>query len=334
MTALPVDSREQTAVVGVVRSTGQYYADGARCIEIHIPKGATGNLPVRLGTRVALRLRVGEREMIAGLRATERNPYVWVSPDVRLIDGAARSLGSVLEHAGFNPGDRVCFTILDNVIALARAHPLPPAPQAAPLVPCAQRTTLSKTQSKRTAKTRPAATPSPLHAPDTLESYRFDDQQRRAFGAKFDLVRRDLVLASLATGDPNPALAALADEPGVYFLTMRLDDAEYKIYAGKTTSLPRRLKDYGKPFQVHSPNDFKLRALQNVMWQRFPQAAFDLYFARESSFGHTRDETAALRLYRPLVNEPVAKDVEARTAMKQAFETHYARVFARKIGPP
>lgn len=164
-----------------------------------------------------------------------------------------------------------------------------------------------------------------------LGKYRFDDGHRAEFRAQFDLVRRDLVLSSLAA-HVDPALSALTGVRGVYFVTMRLGGSEYKIYAGKTTSLPRRLTDYCKAFQVHSPNDFKLRALQNYMWQRFPEAAFDLYFSKESELGYTSDETAAVRRHRPLINQRATKNVDAISIMQQACETHYAAVFGQKTG--
>ena len=165
-----------------------------------------------------------------------------------------------------------------------------------------------------------------------LAKYRLEDEHSATFRTQFDLVRKDLVLATLAAAEPDPALSALAGVRGIYFLTMRLGPSIYKIYVGKTTSLPRRLAEYGKAFQVHASNDFKLRALQDFMWQHFPTATFDLYFARESGLGYTSDETAGVRQYRPLVNERAKKSVDARLVLQQACESHYAAIFAQKIG--
>ena len=60
-------------VIGVVRDVGTIYADGAPRLEIHIPAGDTGALPLQIGARVTVRLRIGEHEIRAGLRATQGN---------------------------------------------------------------------------------------------------------------------------------------------------------------------------------------------------------------------------------------------------------------------
>ncbi len=310
------------AVIGVVRDIGTIYADGTPRLEIHIPVGDTGALPLQLGARIPVRLRIGEHEVRAGLRATQRNKYAWICPDVYLLDRIQRTLGSVLEEAGFGPQDRVRLTIEDDLITLAHERPRLRAPPGEP-------------QRPKLEKARVLHEPPRPGAPEEfvqLARYRLEDEQSATFRAQFDLVRMDLVLATLAAAGPDPTLSALAGVRGVYFLTMRLGPSVYKIYVGKTTSLPRRLADYGKAFQVHASNDFKLRALQDFMWQHFPAAAFDLYFARESGLGYTLDETAAVRLYRPLVNERAKKSVDARLAMQLACESHYAAVFAQKIG--
>jgi hypothetical protein len=310
------------AVIGVVRDIGTIYADGTPRLEIHIPVGGTGTLQLQLGARVPVRLRIGEHEVQAGLRATQRNKYAWICPDVYLTDHIQRTLGSVLVEAGFSPKDRVRLTIDDDLITLAHECPRLLGPPGEP-----QRPKLEKAPALHE--------PPQPGAPEKfiqLDRYLLKGEHNAIFRAQFNLVCMDLVLATLAAAGPDPALSALAGVRGVYFLTMRLGPSVYKIYVGKTTSLPRRLADYGKAFQVHATNDFKLRALQDFMWQHFPAAAFDLYFTRESELGYTLDETAAVRLYRPLVNERAKKNVDARLAMQQACESHYAAVFAQKVG--
>lgn len=310
------------AVIGVVRCIGTIYADGTPRLEIHIPVGETGALPLQLGARVPVRLRIGEHEVRAGLRATQRNKYAWICPDVYLLDRVRRTLGSVLEEAGLSNKDRVRLTIEDDLITLVHERLELPVPSGEP-----RRPELEKADTLHEPP-RPGAPEEFVQ----LDRYRLEGEHNAMFRAQFNLVRMDLVLATLAVAGPDPALGALAGVRGVYFLTMRLGPSVYKIYVGKTTSLPRRLADYGKAFQVHAPNDFKLRALQDFMWQHFPSAAFDLYFARESELGYTLDETAAVRLYRPLVNERAKKNVDAMLSMQQACESHYAAVFAQKVG--
>lgn len=304
------------AVIGLVRNIGTVYADGTPRIEIHIPVGGTGSLPLQLGARVPVRLRIGEHEVRAGLRTTQTNKYAWICPDVYLLNRIQRTLGSVLEEAGFSPKDRVRLTIEDDLITLAHEHAGEP-----------QSPELDEARARQ-ERPRPGAPEEFGH----LEKYRLVGEHDAMFRAQFSPVRVDLVLATLAAAGPDPALSALTGVRGVYFLTMRLGPCVYKIYVGKTTSLPRRLADYAKAFQVHSPNDFKLRAFQDFIWQHFPAATFDLYFARESELGYTLDETAAVQLYRPLVNERAKKNVDARLTVQQACESHYAAVFAQKIG--
>ena len=239
---------------------------------------------------------------------------------MHLLDRIRRTLGSVLEEAGFINKDRVRLTIDDDFITLSH--------ESTGLLPDEQlRPELAKALAMHESP-QPGAPESLVQ----LARYRLLDEHSATFLAQFDLVRSDLVLATLAAADPDPSLGELTGVRGVYFLTMRLGPSVYKIYVGKTTSLPRRLADYGKAFQVHSMNDFKLRALQDFMWRRFPAAAFDLYFAKESVLGYTMDETVAVRLYQPLVNERAKKSVDARLTMQQACESHYAAVFAQKIG--
>lgn len=59
---------------------------------------------------------------------------------------------------------------------------------------------------------------------------------------------------------------------------------------------------------------------------------FNLYFAKESGLGYTVDETVAVRMYQPLVNERAKKSADARLIMQQVCESHYAAVFEQKIG--
>jgi hypothetical protein len=314
-------------VLGTVRDTGRNYADGSLCLEIHIPIGSTGALPLQIGKRVTVRLRIGKGEVLAGLRATEKNKYAWISPDVQLSGEGRRTLGSVLEDAGFSPNDPVQLTIGDDSITLEHERP---ELSHLPALPTAYRPRLELEEVH--VRSEPPQSDA-LEKFGGLTKYRLEDEHSSEFRTQFELVRRGLVLSSLAAdADADPALSALTGVRGVYFVTMRLGGSEYKIYVGKTTSLPRRLADYRKAFQVHSPNDFKLRVLQDYMWQRFPQAAFDLYFARESELGYTSDETAALRRHSPLVNERATKSVDAIFVMQQAFEAHYAAVFGQKIG--
>lgn len=127
-------------------------------------------------------------------------------------------------------------------------------------------------------------------------------------------------------------LRALRDVAGIYFWTMRIGTSSYKIYVGKTKSLPRRLSDYTNEFQIHAPNDYKLRFFQRFILSREPNAVFDLYFAEEGAQGYTMDETETVKEYGPLINERAETTAEDREAMKQAFAAHYSGIFAQKVG--
>ena len=120
--------------------------------------------------------------------------------------------------------------------------------------------------------------------------------------------------------------------PGTSRSARSIGTSTYKIYVGKTKSLPRRLSDYTNEFQVHAPNDYKLRFFQSFILGREPNAAFDLYFSKGGAQGYTMDETEAVKEYGPLINERAETTAEDREIMKQAFAAHYSGIFAQKVG--
>jgi hypothetical protein len=84
---------------GTVREVGRY-ADGTPALEIHVPRNCAGGLPFSVGVRVRIILRFDGIPYDAGLRATERNDYVWVSPDLRTVNGTRTTLGHILTRRG------------------------------------------------------------------------------------------------------------------------------------------------------------------------------------------------------------------------------------------
>lgn len=283
------------SVIGVVRQLGRDYADGTLWLEIHVPIEKADQLPLQLGVRVPVRLQVGQMEYMAGLRSTKKNKYAWVCPDVYLTTGERCTLGRVLTDAEFRPNDRVQLVVEGSVMTLHHEQ--------------------------QEDKELPG-----------LERYRLGDEEVATFRSRFNCVLTDVDLETLAPRSPDSMLRTLRDVAGIYFWTMRMGSATYKIYVGKTKSLPRRLSDYTNEFQVHAPNDYKLRFFQSFVRSRAPTAAFDLYFAKEGTRGHTLDETEAVKLYGPLINERAETTAEDRATMKQAFETHYSTIFAKKLG--
>lgn len=283
------------SVIGVVRQLGRNYADGALWLEIHFPIEKADQLPLQLGVRVPVKLQVGQMEYMAGLRSTKKNKYAWVCPDVYLTNGERCTLGRVLTDAEFHPNDRVHLVVEGSVITLQ----------------------LEQLENNKLPG---------------LERYRLCDDEVETFRSRFNCVLTDVDLETLAPRSPDSVLHALREVAGIYFWTMRMGASTYKIYVGKTKSLPRRLSDYTNEFQVHAPNDYKLRFFQNFIRGRAPTAAFDLYFAKEGTQGHTLDETEAVNLYAPLINERAETTSEDRAVMKQAFDTYYSAIFAKKLG--
>src|SRR5437763_1551320 len=76
----------------------------------------------------------------------------------------------------------------------------------------------------------------------------------------------------------GPPLSVIPSDTGCYLWVMQCGEARYKIYLGRTGSIRKRARDYSREFQVHSPNDFKLRLFQSFMAKSWPAAKLDLYF--------------------------------------------------------
>lgn len=167
-----------------------------------------------------------------------------------------------------------------------------------------------------------------------LDRYQLTSEEAATFHTEFKLVMSNVNLETLKLN--NPALAALSNVPGVYFWMMRLGSNTYKIYAGKTNSLPRRLRDYRNEFQEHAPNDYKLRFFQTFMLEHHSAAELDLYFIVAD--GHTQKENEIVRKYCPLINEKSRVSEPDRKILKDAFEEYYTSIFkgklAKAIEPP
>ena len=93
------------------------YQDGSPKLEIWIPLSARERLPVIDGIRVLVRFWVGDREFQAGLRATKRNQYFQICPDMTDEIGK-QTLGRVLTDAGFSPNAPVDLLVVGREIRL------------------------------------------------------------------------------------------------------------------------------------------------------------------------------------------------------------------------
>jgi hypothetical protein len=145
-----------------------------------------------------------------------------------------------------------------------------------------------------------------------LERYRFtaaDDEILKEFirvAANVDLDTVD-----------HKQFAGYAKRHGVYYWVMRYRGERFKIYAGCTNSLPRRIREYGNSFQSGVPNDYKLQHFQHWMRERFPDAELDLYFTETSDHGEREKEI--IRQTRPFINKRAETDSAALLAVNREF---------------
>jgi len=117
----------------------------------------------------------------------------------------------------------------------------------------------------------------------------------------------------------------------IYFWILRHEQAQYKIYIGKTNSLSYRLLNYISEFQPHSPNDYKLRIFHAFIMELVPTAALDLYFANVDISVITQAETAAIGKYNPLLNNLPSPTPDARDSLKKAFALYYESAFEQRL---
>lgn len=165
-----------------------------------------------------------------------------------------------------------------------------------------------------------------------LTKYRFAEEDDRALLQEgFQAVHGDVRLNDIKATDLK-AIGATEGIPGVYFWVLLLNDERYKIYIGKTKSLVRRLTDYTNPFQVHSPNDYKLRFFQEFILEHAPGARLALFFKPCSLADYTEVETRLVGVFSPLINARSKAVQEEREMMKAAFARYYTAIFERELG--
>jgi hypothetical protein len=163
----------------------------------------------------------------------------------------------------------------------------------------------------------------PASAPERMGQYRFtpeDEVTLISFRPVLQNVDLDTVNRKAAE------LASHAKKSGVYCWVMRWRKARYKVYVGRTKSLPRRLKEYGNQFQPGVPNDYKLRHFQRWMREEFEGAQLDLYFVETGD--HNALETAIVRKIKPFINERMHGDKDALVAATWLF---YRDSFERRL---
>lgn len=93
--------------VGILRALSNHYADGLERMEIWVKKTLASPLPFQIKKRIPIILTIGNESYEAGLRATEKTPYVWICPDLKDSRGKTVSLARVLKNNGMKKNQMV-----------------------------------------------------------------------------------------------------------------------------------------------------------------------------------------------------------------------------------
>lgn len=147
---------------------------------------------------------------------------------------------------------------------------------------------------------------------------------------QFELVCKNASLITPNQTDIGIADGSHWDLPGVYLwsvVTENTPASEHVVYVGKTKSFRRRIKEYRREFQAHSPNDYKLQVFQHEVQKRDTHATFRLYFRALPAGEITVAENEAVSRFNPMLNQRASISSEARADFKSAFEKYYAAGF-------
>ena len=161
-----------------------------------------------------------------------------------------------------------------------------------------------------------------------LEPFILNESQRSEVDIDFSLAMSDARLEGKSKHDICRVIPdAYNSVPGVYFWVMGVGPNLYRIYVGKTKSLERRLADYIRDFQAHSPNDYKVRIFQQAIIAREPAAYFTLYFAQAALDTYTQLEKKFIQRYKPLLNRPASVGPAARKSFQEGCVEFYRAGF-------
>src|SRR6266581_8932755 len=131
-----------------------------------------------------------------------------------------------------------------------------------------------------------------------LERFRFEPSQLEAVKSQFQRIASAVRLHAIEAN----IRGAVPRASGCYFWTLRLSEAEYRIYVGRTRSMWKRFSDYANEIQIHAPNDYKLRFFQELVFETEPSASFDLYFMAVPEDHFKRREAELIREFKPFIN--------------------------------
>lgn len=116
-----------------------------------------------------------------------------------------------------------------------------------------------------------------------LTPYKFSNDELKILKIEYLSIIKNVNLSAINKN----ILEKITNDYGVYFWLMNYKNEQYKIYIGKTNSLKRRLNDYKVNFQIHSPNDFKLRFFQEFTNKHLQNSSLDLHFMKCSKDNYT-----------------------------------------------
>ncbi len=160
-----------------------------------------------------------------------------------------------------------------------------------------------------------------------LEGFRLSLEERVGLESRFQLVLEDANFIASNMEDIRRTILSKYNSSGVYFWVMSVGELRYRIYIGKTKSLVRRVTDYLKEFQAHSPNDYKIRIFQERILECEPTTKFSLYFVQSPLSNYTNLENELIREYDPLLNRRAEISQAARDSFRRAFEAFYRAGF-------
>lgn len=161
-----------------------------------------------------------------------------------------------------------------------------------------------------------------------LKPFEFTEAEQVQFSSVFEVVHEDVTLPDAVSQAKSSPEAS-----GCYFWVLRSELRLYKIYIGRTANLRRRMVDYANPFQIHAPNDYKLRFFQEYCREFFPYSQLDLYFLRIPSGEVKNRETELVRMFAPLINQRMVSTTSQRELIYRAFSEYYTEIFQAKLQP-
>ncbi|MEK6244358.1 MAG: GIY-YIG nuclease family protein [Pseudomonadota bacterium] len=124
----------------------------------------------------------------------------------------------------------------------------------------------------------------------------------------------------------------ISEERGVYFVSGEREGNPLKVYVGKANNFRKRLRDYHRGFQVHSPNDRKLAFVQEWLGRADPQWQLRLH-TLEVEQGKDLDkvERKWIRLLDRLVNGTVRLGDQEKEKIHAAYRNYFHEFFANKL---